>query len=83
MRCAGLLKKYPTFVMSYEYTQGRYVGEAHQSGPRVAREAGVSPAQYPLLEVTPYLSIPYRSQLVGFFYSIRIRVARKEHPDNP
>ena len=49
MRCAGLLKKYPTFVMSYEYTQGRYVGEARQSGPRVAREAGVSPAQYPLL----------------------------------
>ncbi len=44
-----ILKKYPTFVMSYEYTQGRYVGEAHQSGPRVAREAGVSPAQYPLL----------------------------------
>ena len=45
----GYLNICLNFVVSYEYTQGHYAGEAHQSGPRVVREAGVNPAQYPLL----------------------------------
>ena len=45
----GYLNICLNFAMSYEYTRGHYAGEAHQSGPRVVREAGVNPAQYPLL----------------------------------
>ena len=45
----GYLKICLNFAVSYEYTRGHYAGEAHQSGPRVVREAGVNPAQYPLL----------------------------------
>ena len=45
----GYLNICLNFAVSYEYTRGHYAGEAHQSGPRVVREAGVNPAQYPLL----------------------------------
>lgn len=49
LKSLGYLNICLNFAVSYEYTQGHYAGEAHQSGPRVVREAGVNPAQYPLL----------------------------------
>ena len=49
LKLLGYLKICLNFAVSYEYTRGHYAGEAHQSGPRVVREAGVNPAQYPLL----------------------------------
>ena len=50
LKSLGYLKYFVfNFAVSYEYTRGHYAGEAHQSGSRVVREAGVNPAQYPLL----------------------------------
>ena len=49
LKSLGYLNICLNFAVSYEYTRGHYAGEAHQSGPRVVREAGVNPAQYPLL----------------------------------
>ena len=49
LKSLGYLNICLNFAVSYEYTRGHYAGEAHQSGPRVVREAGVNRAQYPLL----------------------------------